>query len=389
MLTLRPQRLGPALALLALLWGAPASACNVPVFRYALERWDADPYEVTLFHKGPLDAAARAALDVLERAAQEGAANVLVSAANLEGDLPPPRRALWQLQTQATLPWLVVRYPRKARIEASAWAGPCTAEAAQRILDSPARRDIARKLLRGDTAVWLLLESGDAKADHEVFDRTEADLRHLEKTLVLPTPAPDDPPIATELPLKIAFTTVRVARTDPAERALVDFLLKAHPNLPSTTEPMLFPIFGRGRVISPAIGREIRAEALRDMGEFLTGPCSCEIKEMNPGFDLLLAANWKSLPAYQETPIPTEALVGLSSFASHATAGPAAGSADAAPPSAAAQPPAPASAPAGNPAPAPPVQPLVRNVLLVLGAGVLFVLGATLILRARAGRGSS
>ncbi len=29
-------------------------ACNVPVFRYALERWDVDPYVFTLLHEGPL-----------------------------------------------------------------------------------------------------------------------------------------------------------------------------------------------------------------------------------------------------------------------------------------------------------------------------------------------
>ena len=31
-----------------------AEACSVPVFRYALERWQADPYEVFVFHRGPL-----------------------------------------------------------------------------------------------------------------------------------------------------------------------------------------------------------------------------------------------------------------------------------------------------------------------------------------------
>ncbi|PIW14960.1 MAG: hypothetical protein COW34_07135, partial [Armatimonadetes bacterium CG17_big_fil_post_rev_8_21_14_2_50_66_6] len=43
------------LALLSLLLGGrPVSACSVPVFQYALERWPADPYEVVVFHRGPL-----------------------------------------------------------------------------------------------------------------------------------------------------------------------------------------------------------------------------------------------------------------------------------------------------------------------------------------------
>ena len=47
----------------------PASACNVPVFRYALERWKPDAYEVHVFHKGPLSERDRAAVRLLERQA--------------------------------------------------------------------------------------------------------------------------------------------------------------------------------------------------------------------------------------------------------------------------------------------------------------------------------
>lgn len=380
-----PRRLCLAFAIVAVLWTARIFACNVPVFRYALERWEADPYEIVVFHRDPLSASQQACIDMLEQAYQDGSANVLVNVANVSGDLPPARRALWNLQQNPSLPWMVVRYPRKARIEPSAWTGPCTAETVRPLLDSPVRQDIARKLLRGDTAVWLLLESGDPKVDQDTFARVEAELRHLEQTLVLPKPAENDPPMASELPLKIAFSTVRVAKSNPAERALVELLLNAHPNLASTNEPMLFPIFGRGRAISPAVGGEIRPEALRDMAEFLTGPCSCEIKEMNPGFDLLLAANWKSLPAYQETPIPTGSLVGLSQFAANATNTPApAAPSKPVPPVAITH--TPPSPPQAAPTPSQPA-PLVRNLALVFGAGVLFAIVATLFLRAGAGRG--
>ena len=37
-----------------------AHACNVPVFRFALERWRPDPYRLTVFHRGPLADAERA-----------------------------------------------------------------------------------------------------------------------------------------------------------------------------------------------------------------------------------------------------------------------------------------------------------------------------------------
>ena len=34
----------------------PLSACDVPVYRYALERWEASLYQAIIFHQGPLSA---------------------------------------------------------------------------------------------------------------------------------------------------------------------------------------------------------------------------------------------------------------------------------------------------------------------------------------------
>ena len=39
---------------------ATASACSVPVFRYALEHWPADPFQITVFHRGTMNDAQRA-----------------------------------------------------------------------------------------------------------------------------------------------------------------------------------------------------------------------------------------------------------------------------------------------------------------------------------------
>ena len=33
---------------------ATANACTIPVFRYALEKWDLTPYEIVVFHRGAL-----------------------------------------------------------------------------------------------------------------------------------------------------------------------------------------------------------------------------------------------------------------------------------------------------------------------------------------------
>ena len=141
---------------------------------------------------------------------------------------------------------------------------------------------------------------------------------------------------------------------------------------------MLFPIFGRGRVIPPAIGGEITTEAIRDMGEFLTGPCSCEIKELNPGYDLLLTANWNSLAGYQEVMLPELPMVGMSQFAAPATNNVTAPSGQAVVSVAAANPAAVAEG-RGN---------LVRNLVILLAIGVVFLTATTFVQRARSRRES-
>ena len=57
-------------------------------------------------------------------------------------------------------------------------------------------------------------------------------------------------------------------------------------------KPMLFPAFGKGRVLPPLIGAGISEEnALADC-EYLCGACSCQVKNQNPGMDILVKADW-------------------------------------------------------------------------------------------------
>jgi hypothetical protein len=375
MLNFDDRPLGLAAFVTATLWALVATACNVPVSRYALERWEADPYEITVFHRETLTAPQQALLETLEKAGRDGLANLSVSKANLSGEMPQPLRALWAAQGNPALPWMVVKYPRKTGMELPAWAGPVSPDTVGTLLESPARRDIAQKLLRGDAVVWLLLESEDQRRNDQTARLVETELRNLEQSLALPEPSPLDPPANTNLPLKIAFSTVRIARSNPAEGMLLKLLLNWNTNLMAETEVMLFPIFGRGRVVPPAIGEQIQPEAIREMAEFLTGPCSCEVKEMNPGYDLLLSANWNSLGDYHAEKLPeSPPLVGLSQFAAAATNSP--------------------KAISGRPAvslanaSAAPLErrKLVRNLVVVLGTGIVFLAAATLVLKTRSGQ---
>lgn len=312
---IRQRRLWMLILLSSTLLGmpAPTSACSVPVFRYALERWPADAYEVVLFHRGSLSAADRklAALLEEERETNGLRCNLALTTVDLASDVTPAEKALWESQATETLPWLVVRYPPKTRVEGIVWSGRLTPEAVPLLRDSPIRQEMVLRIRTGETAVWVLLESGNAEKDKAAAELIQAQLQKLPSKLKLPEAAKDDPEDPPDRPpgppLRIAFSLLRLSRANPAEQLLVQMLLKSEEDLKTLSEPMAFPVFGRGRALYALVGDGITADNITEAGAFLVGACSCRVKELNPGTDLLMTANWEDLttPAQvQDEPLP-------------------------------------------------------------------------------------
>jgi hypothetical protein len=299
-------------AILAVVYSATSVlACSVPVFRYALERWPADPYDVVVFHRGPLGPADRALVDDLAghgtpdasagdagMETEESTPNLTVRTVDLDNDPAPEDLALWQAAGLSELPGIAVLYPPVAQLPTIAWTADLTAESVAQLIASPLRREIARRLLAGDTAVWLLLESGDSQKDGAAMAVLERELNISQKQLKLPEINPQD---AAEYlsgsadQLKLRFSTLRLSRSDPAEQAFVSMLLGSELDLREFEEPMAFPIFGRGRVLYALIGAGINAEIVSTACQELVGPCTCQVKEQNPGVDLLMAVDWDRL----------------------------------------------------------------------------------------------
>ncbi|MBI5799213.1 MAG: hypothetical protein HZA92_00595 [Verrucomicrobia bacterium] len=282
-------------------------ACSVPVFRYALEHWPPDSYQAIVFHRGPLTAPQQTLATELGRDGLAGRlrANVSVQTVDLAQSTTPEMLELWERAAPATLPWLIVRYPQASRRPDNVVSAPLTAEALQQSLDSPARTELFRRLARGDSAVWVLMEIGNPKRDDETTTLVETRLAYLATVLKLPATDPQD--VATGLfsppegGLKLAFSLLRVSRSDPAEATFVRMLLGSESDLAGIQEPMLFPVFGRGRALYALAGKGISHETLDEAATFLIGKCSCQVKELNPGVDLLLAADWDKLMKSQSS----------------------------------------------------------------------------------------
>lgn len=291
-LRLRRQRAHSVCALSALLVAA-SPACQIPVFRYALERWEPAPYSLTIA-PGP------AGLSPDERALVESLRNPGMPA-NLECEITAP----------ATKSTLTLHYPLKQGQESRQpiWQVALSRENAVMLVDSPLRRQLRERLLSGQTAVWVLLESGDTASDENAAGTLRESLQAAQERLKLPDgvmaqngltqPSTSQrhesaDMLQSDLPLKIEFSLLRLSRSNRAESALLSMLMHVEPDLGDHVhQPMAFPVFGRGRVLEPLIGKGIHRDNILETAGYLCGACSCEIKDQNPGIDLLLAADWE------------------------------------------------------------------------------------------------
>ena len=313
-----------AAATLCLL-AAVAQACSVPVFRYALERWQADPYEVFVFHHGKLTTTQQAQVDRLTRDGEAGKtfANVRVKACDLDNNPDPDLLALWKNQETSqkiTTPWMAVHYPVASRNPTPVWQGPLTDARVTALLKSPMRKTIADRLIQGHTSVFVLLESGNPADDDKAATLILARLAHLETSLKLPEISEED--IAQGLvlidpeDLKVKFSLLRLSRKNPAEAMFLEMLLSSEDDLrEDTPQPMAFPIFGRGRALYALVGKGINNDTIDAAGADLTGPCTCTVKEQNPGIDMLMPVAWDQLvQRLPEADKPLPPLVGLTGF---------------------------------------------------------------------------
>ena len=73
---------------------------------------------------------------------------------------------------------------------------------------------------------------------------------------------PNSPALVAEVPLKLAFSVLRVKRDDPAERMFVSMILNAEEELGRQSDPIVLPIIGRGRALWPLTGKDLNDEEI-------------------------------------------------------------------------------------------------------------------------------
>ena len=304
----KPQRclfLGMIAACLAS--GHPAAwSCDTPVYRYAMYRWEPAPYECYYFHKGPIAEAAAKLHRLIDEAStsQTQPANVMLAKIDLEKDpelkgVPRDVGKLWTAQEKPRLPGYLLVTPHGAKL----FSGTLDEAQLRALTDSPARRQLVKQLAEGKAMVLVLLDGKEASANvaaEKLVQDVQQDIAAGKIEVYSGPPAMGDEGAARKKPSPPAIGFVKVARDDAAERWLVEPLLALDAELQKEelrSQPLLFAVFGRGRALPPFVGKEINRDNLLAAVDFVTGACSCTVKDQNPGVDLLIAHDWPTTAA--------------------------------------------------------------------------------------------
>jgi len=277
-------------------------ACQVPVFRYAFERWVADKYEIIVLHDGPMNEHDQANLEKLLTAVDKST-NAVVRDIEINQSKDPEHAALWANRDIAGAAdgsaLMAILYPQGAQNIPDRLLDlvPLREDSVAQLVDSPVRQEVVKRLAQGQSAVWVFVPSSQTEKDPEVLQFLNEQLLRCQNNLKLPVVEDFDAESAAAQEqirrLRIEFSTVVLNREDKAERFLLKMLLGSESDLESTSEPLAFPVFGRGRVLYALVGKGINGDMIRDASQFMVGPCSCQVKAQNPGFDLLTRLDWE------------------------------------------------------------------------------------------------
>jgi hypothetical protein len=284
--------------------GTEALPCKVPVFRYALEYWVPDSYEVVILHRGKLSEHEESMVAKMkEKAADsDGFINMRVQSINVEenGESKLLTQVLGSdFENTIVSPEIVLLYPAESQSGPLAWRGPLTTENVDALFDSPARKQITEWILDGESIVWVLVGVGDPKKDKPAEQLFLSEIPRLEKVIEMR----DIDVIKSEkqfgkntnVELRFGIKLLVLDRNDPKEKIFAATLVRSEKDLEELGQPFAIPVFGRGRAHLSLAGKGINPKMIEATCRFLIGDCSCEIKRLNPGVDLLFAVNWDEL----------------------------------------------------------------------------------------------
>ena len=290
---------------LTLLCSMPALACKLPVFRYALERWAVDRYRmVAIVADGEGDSVEEALS--LVRAIDPSGINLEVEVIEIA---KLTEAELWHVEgfeSGTTTNQLQIYYPPRGGRSLICWSGELSVENVKAWVDSPLRRLLVEDLVSGTSAVWIQIDGADKGVNLQVATDLELALKEASKSIVIPegvipraeasqymSDHPDssmDDVLRCDVPLRVDFKLRRLSRQEAPELATLAMIDGMNED---ATRPILVPVFGRGRMLDAISVDEVDADVILAACRYMVSECSCTVKALNPGNDLLLGVDWQ------------------------------------------------------------------------------------------------
>jgi len=267
---------------------------RVPVFRYSLQSWDPNLYDVYVFYKGEFNAQGQDLLGTLYGSLEKGM-NWEVSPINVDEQLPAKFKEIHDQAKIRTYPFLVVRYPNATGPGGTAWAGAMTPENINGLANSQAQQTVIKRLLAGDSGVWVLVESNNKNDNDAAFKALQQHISKAQRELKLQDhliQGDEKYDFDVTVPLTLKFSAIRVSAKDVfGELLLGTDELKEYAD---EGHPVAFAVFGRGRVLPgiPTADDIKEGSQIQDACKMLAGPVYDPLKENHGRADLPLAINW-------------------------------------------------------------------------------------------------
>ena len=289
-------------------FAAGVYACKVPVFRYALERWPADRYTMVAIINSESKHDVATGLKALE-SISESHTNVNVEVLDLSKLTEAELWSVEGLEDTDDVPVLQVFYPEgESGQRRLCWSGDLTATNIAAWRQSPLRHRIAEQLQAGASVVWLFVEGSDQKENEAMLTQLEQALDEAESVVSIPdgvirrqdaamalekdASLSMDDVLRCDVPLQVKFETIVLPHDEATEAPLRAMALGLTVNVET---PCVLPIFGRGRMIEPLSMSSFDKRSVTKACDYLFGECSCSVKALNPGVDLLLEVDWQQI----------------------------------------------------------------------------------------------
>jgi hypothetical protein len=279
-------------------------SCTVPVFQYAMERWAQSYYHGVLFYKGSLSQEDKETFASFQQMLKKNNSllNLQVEKLNVESK-PGQYKQLLKGTDPGHLPALALWYPRQKGQNKPFWIGELQMSVLANIAKSSKRREMTGHLIEGSPVVWLLVYPQEQ-------ENIQAQLNNLKggiaKSIEAMKKSPQFKPILEGNGKEVSFPVITIS-SGSREESVVLSMITGLRDGSSVKEPVVIPVFGRGRALTTFTADKISEERIYNIMTFLMSPCACQIKMASPGTDMLVQANWqKAFDEYsQQNTSPT------------------------------------------------------------------------------------